>query len=150
MAIITSHSQFQNELAGFDYIIAITRGGLIPAFLVAKLTDIRGVDTFICQSYTDDHQKSQIDYTPKDYSHLKNKKILVVDELVESGDTMVFVVNKLSEYRPQQIKTFVVFRKDITTFEPDYYIKSVSKEWIYFKYDTVSLENIINYIAEPI
>jgi xanthine phosphoribosyltransferase len=144
MSIITSI----DSLKEFDYIVAITRGGLIPAFLVARITNIRNVDTFMCQSYTDDHQKHSIEYVKKDYSHLKGKKILVIDELVETGDTMEFVVNKLAEFEPTMIKTFVVFRKDITKFEPDFYIKDVAKEWIYFKYDEVELENIINYIAK--
>jgi hypoxanthine phosphoribosyltransferase len=140
--------QSVDQLKNFDYIIAITRGGLIPSFLVARLTNIRNIDTFICQSYTDDHQKHSINHTPKDYSHLKNKKILVIDELVETGDTLAFVVQKLMEFQPESIKTFVVFRKDTTTFEPDFYIKDVSKEWIYFKYDEVGLEDIIGYIAK--
>lgn len=140
--------QSADELKLFDYIIAITRGGLIPAFLIAKITNIRNIDTFICQSYTDDHHKHDIEFVDKDYSHLKGKRLLVVDELVETGDTMAFVTDKLMRWQPSDIKTFVVFRKDITVFEPDYYIKSVGNDWIYFKYDEVELENIINYISK--
>jgi hypoxanthine phosphoribosyltransferase len=143
MSLITSTA----ELKDFDYIVAITRGGLIPAFLIARITDIRLVDTFICQSYNDDHSRGNIKYTPKDMSHLKGKKVLIVDELVETGDTLKFAVEEISKYNPELIKTFVVFRKDITEFEPDYYVQEAGQSWIDFKYDEVELEGIINYIA---
>ena len=60
-------SQLTNitPLQDFDFIVAITRGGLIPAFLIARLTNIRNVDTFICQSYEDDHTKVDLSYFPK-------------------------------------------------------------------------------------
>jgi hypoxanthine phosphoribosyltransferase len=144
------HSKYPTleQLSTFDYIVAISRGGLVPAFLIARLTNIRRIDTIICQSYTDKRDKHSISYTPKDLSHLEGQKVLIVDELVETGETLEFVVNTIASANPSEIKTFVVFRKDITKFEPDYFLEDKSKEWIYFRYDEVELENIIGYIAK--
>jgi hypoxanthine phosphoribosyltransferase len=137
-----------NDLKDFDFIVAISRGGLIPAFLIANITNIRNVDTFICQSYDEDHNKHDLVYIPKNYSHLRAKKVLIIDELVESGDSLKFAVEEIQKAFPSLIKTLVVFRKDSTKFEPDWFLKDASKDWIYFKYDEVDLQGIINYIAK--
>ena len=136
------------DLNDFDFIVAISRGGMIPAFLIARITDIRNIDTFICQSYDDNHQKLDLVHFPKNYSHLRNQRVLVIDELVESGDTLKLAVTELKKSFPKSIETLVVFRKESTNFEPTWYLKSVSDEWIYFKYDEVGIDQIINYIAK--
>ena len=143
-------SQLTNiaPLQDFDFIVAITRGGLIPAFLIARLTNIRNVDTFICQSYNDDHTKLDLSYFPKNYSHLRGQRVLIIDELAETGDTLKLAVNKIQESMPAKVATMVVFRKESTQFEPDYYLHSVGDEWINFKYDEVELEGIIDYITK--
>jgi hypoxanthine phosphoribosyltransferase len=135
-------------LQKFDFIIAIARGGMIPAFLISRITNIRNIDTFICQSYTDDHVKQNVVSFPKNYSHLRGKKVLIIDELVETGDTLKCAVESIREAMPAEIKTMVVFRKDCTKYEPDYYIKEVGSEWIHFKYDEVELADIIGYIVK--
>jgi hypoxanthine phosphoribosyltransferase len=144
MSQLTSISDLQQ----FDFIVAIARGGMIPAFLISRITDIRNIDTFICQSYSDDHLKQDVVYFPKSYSHLRGKKVLIIDELVETGDTLRCAVDSIREALPADIKTMVVFRKDCTQYEPDYYIQSVGSEWIHFKYDEVELNDIISYIVK--
>jgi hypoxanthine phosphoribosyltransferase len=136
------------ELKNFDFIVAITRGGLIPAFLISRITNIRNVDTFICQSYDDNHNKQNVISFKKNYSHLRGKKVLIIDELVETGDSLKEAVEVISEAMPAEIKTMVVFRKNMTKYEPDWFIQDVGNEWIYFKYDEVELEDIISYIVK--
>jgi uncharacterized protein len=136
------------DLGEFDFIVAISRGGLIPAFLVARITNVRNVDTFICQSYDEEHVKHDLAYFPKNYSHLRGKKVLIIDELVETGESLKFAVQEIKKALPNEVKTLVVFLKECTEFEPDWYLKSVNKEWIYFKYDEVEMETIIDYIAK--
>ncbi len=143
-------SQLTNsdELKRFDFIIAIARGGLIPAFLISRITDIRNIDTFICQSYNDNHTKQDIVYFPKNYSHLRGKKVLIIDELVETGDTLKCAVESIKEAMPAEVKTMVVFKKSCTKYEPDWYIQEVGSEWIHFKYDEIELSDIISYIVK--
>ena len=57
-------------------------------------------------------------------------KILVVDDLVDSGQTMS-VVTKLFA---NKVKTAVLFRKPTTKFEPDFFVAEVG-EWVVFPYE---------------
>ena len=68
----------------FQGILAITRGGLVPAAIVARELDIHLVDTICISSYDHDSQR--------DLHVLKKvdgdgEGFLVVDDLVDSGNT---------------------------------------------------------------
>src|SRR3989344_6796701 len=71
-----------------DYIIGITTGGLIPLyFLAKKLDDMDNILTITATSYDKDRKKDlRILYLPK--VDLSNKKVLLVDEIAETGDTL--------------------------------------------------------------
>ena len=81
-----------NEVGPFHAIIAITRGGLVPAAIVARELGIRVIDTVCIASY--DHTKQG------DLQALKGvsaetaklgggtgKGLLIVDDLVDTGKT---------------------------------------------------------------
>ena len=65
-------------------ILAVSRGGLVPAAMMARELGIRYVDTICISSYDHDHQR--------DLSVLKRvdgdgEGFLIVDDLVDSGST---------------------------------------------------------------
>lgn len=64
----------------FDAIIAVCRGGLVPASLVARALDIHIVDT-LC-FVTKDNQEELIKTTA-----LADKNLLIVDDIVNTGRT---------------------------------------------------------------
>ncbi|MFH1158862.1 MAG: xanthine phosphoribosyltransferase [Pseudomonadota bacterium] len=113
-------------------IIAITRGGLIPAGIVARELEIRLVETVGISSY-DDKVRGQV-------SVIKgiDEKItgdgegwLVIDDLVDSGNTAK-VIRKLL---PKAHMATVYAKPD---GEPmvDTYVTWVSQDtWIYFPWD---------------
>jgi len=91
-----------------DYIIGIASGGIVPLGLLAKKMDIKNVLTVTARSYEEykDTKQSElvVSYLPK--LDLKDKKILLVDELADSGETL----KKLSlvmfeKYQPSELKT---------------------------------------------
>ncbi len=66
-------------------IIAITRGGLIPAAIVATELDIRVIDTICISSYKSDVQ--DVPEVLKSISLAGSKNWLLIDDLVDSGQT---------------------------------------------------------------
>jgi xanthine phosphoribosyltransferase len=69
----------------FAGIIAVARGGLVPAAIVARELDIRLVDTVCVSSYGDDNQRGAA--TVHKPVEGDGAGWLVVDDLVDSGAT---------------------------------------------------------------
>ncbi len=97
----------------FDWIVAIGRGGLVPAALIAQLTGIRRIDILPVWSYTDENQRGKLQYRRKDFSHFVGERILLVDDLVDSGETMKLAVELIAWWQPGSIKTAVIYKKRV-------------------------------------
>ena len=113
-------------------IVAITRGGMAPAMIVARELDVRTVDTISVKSY--DHQ-SQMDAkvlkAPDVDMMGDGTGILVVDDLVDSGKTLELV---RSLYPNAHFAT--VYAKPKGEPMVDTFITGVSQDtWIFFPWD---------------
>jgi xanthine phosphoribosyltransferase len=79
-----------NRLYGLDIkgIVAITRGGLVPACLLAHRLNVNMIDCLGAGSYVQDQRKKVALYKIP-HSHFKSMKgVIVVDELSETGNTL--------------------------------------------------------------
>ncbi len=117
---------------GWRAVVAITRGGMAPAMIVARELDIRTVDTISIKSY--DHQL-QSDATvlksPDAAMMGDGTGILIVDDLVDSGRTLE-VVRAL--YPKAHFAT--VYAKPKGRPQVDTFITEVSQDtWIFFPWD---------------
>ena len=113
-------------------IVAITRGGMAPAMIVARELDVRTVDTISVKSY--DHQ-SQMDAkvlkAPDVDMMGDGTGILVVDDLVDSGKTLELV---RSLYPNAHVAT--VYAKPKGEPMVDTFITGVSQDtWMFFPWD---------------
>ena len=117
---------------GWKGIIAITRGGLIPAGIIARELDIKIVETIGVSSYDDQTQRE---------AHiLKNINTalvgdgagwLVIDDLVDSGNTA-----KLLRDMVPAAHIAAVYAKPKGEPLVDTYITLVSQDtWIFFPWD---------------
>ena len=128
-----------NEIkaSGFkpDYLVGITVGGLVPLALMAKGLDINNVTTISANSYDKEKQgKLNITCLPK--IDLSGKKVLLVDEIAETGETLKQISDIfINEYKVDTLKTVVVVvNKDKCTFWPDYSAVEVNK-WVVFPWE---------------
>ena len=86
-------------------IIAITRGGLVPAAIMARELNIRFIDTICISSY--DNNESQADLQILKTLNGENKEdgkgLIVLDDLVDSGRTLRTVRTMLpkAHYAPR-------------------------------------------------
>jgi xanthine phosphoribosyltransferase len=117
-------------------IVAVTRGGLVPAAIVARELDVRVIDTISVASY--DHMtqgsgkilKGLAPEVSKDASTYKNW--LIVDDLVDTGGTARIV----REMMPGA-HFAAVYAKPAGKPMVDTYITEVSQDtWIMFPWDT--------------
>ena len=72
----------------FTGIVAITRGGLAPALLIAQILDIRTIETIAVKSYTDTQAGPvQLIKAPGDRVG-QGQNWLVIDDLADTGGTL--------------------------------------------------------------
>lgn len=118
---------------GFDLIVVMARGGLSVAQILSDLLDLP-IASFTIKSYKDLKQQETPVVTFKLGNKLDGKKILLVDDVSDSGKTFIRGIEYLKELGAQNIKTASVFIKPSTKYVPDYYEKSVT-DWIIFPYE---------------
>ncbi len=113
-------------------VVAITRGGMAPAMIVARELDIRTVDTISVKSY--DHQarvEAEVLKAPDAKLMGDGSGILIVDDLVDSGKTLE-LVRRL--YPKAHFAT--VYAKPKGRPMVDTFITEVSQDtWIFFPWD---------------
>jgi len=118
-------------------VVAITRGGMAPAMIVARELDIRTVDTISVKSYhsgggkADQRREAEVLKSPDAEMMGDGTGILIVDDLVDSGKTLELV----RELYPKA-HFACVYAKPAGEKQADTYITAVSQDtWIFFPWD---------------
>ena len=113
-------------------VVAITRGGMVPAMIIARELDIRVVDTISVKSYDHQSQSAAKILKSPDNSLMKNGKgVLIIDDLVDSGRTLEIVKDLYSEAHYATIYAKPKGRPMVDSF-----ITEVSQDtWIFFPWD---------------
>ena len=119
------------ELQPWKGIVAITRGGLVPASIIARELEIRLVDTICISSYDFQQQgATQVLKSPE----TGGEGWLLIDDLVDTGNTARIVKNLLSKAHFATVYAKPAGRPVVDTF-----ITEVSQDpWILFPWDTES------------
>lgn len=118
-------------------IVAITRGGLVPAAIVARELDVRTIETICIASYKHKDQGS-INIMKSIGNDIQaiidagdGDKILVVDDLVDTGKTGKVVREMLPEAHFATVYAKPAGREIVDSF-----VTEVSQDtWIYFPWD---------------
>lgn len=72
-------------------ILAVTRGGLIPAALVTRALGIKDIETIGLESYDDEQGQDEMVSTLKSAHPDYFENTLVIDDLVDSGKTLEYL-----------------------------------------------------------
>ena len=81
---------------GWRAVVAITRGGMAPAMIVARELDIRTVDTISIKSYDHQTQSEPVVIKAPDAALVGDGQgVLIIDELVDTGRTLDVVCDLL-------------------------------------------------------
>jgi len=115
-------------------LVAVAMGGLVPAAIVASLLRI---PMYIIElsHYEGRERKEEITVTYKP-SDIKDVPTLVVDDIVDTGETLKVVVNELVEVgvSTDNIKVGVLHKKPGACFEPDWYVY-LTKDWVVYPWE---------------
>jgi hypoxanthine phosphoribosyltransferase len=79
-------------------IVAITRGGMYPALMLAQYLNIKNIDTICLKSYTDDNKRGQIEVINDTFSEKwDDPSVLFIDDLFDSGNTIAYIGKKFKK-----------------------------------------------------
>lgn len=112
----------------FATIIAIGRGGLTFGHLLSDFLRIP-ICSITIQSYTDIKKQGEVKITEGLSSRIAGKRVLLVDDIADSGATLKRATSYLRRFRPESIAIATLFYKPHSTVRPDYFAKQTDL-WI--------------------
>jgi len=115
----------------FDTIVPISRGGLILGQMLGEFYNIRQVYAINTIGYDGTKKLDEVKVF-----HLpnleKSNRVLIIDDIVDSGDTLVAVLEVLKrEYPKVTFLTASLFYKTTAMIEPTWWVKKPQR-WIEF------------------
>lgn len=117
-----------------DAIVALARGGMMGAQLLGYGLDLRTIGLLRVASYDGDSQRETISIEGEP-GVAAARRILVVDDIVDSGLTLQAVKAYLRERYPQaEVKCAAPWYKPTACEQPDFTCREAT-EWIEFFWD---------------
>lgn len=116
-----------------DVIIAVARGGLLPAGALSYALGVKLSDAINVEFYTDVHQTlpDPVLLEPLlDTESIRDKRLLVVDDVADSGRTLALVL-ELLENLGASCRSAVLYAKSSSAVDPDFVWRRTD-EWIVF------------------
>ena len=151
LAIMISDSGFKPS-----HIISIARGGLRVGDILSRLFRVRsgylGVECYEIaeKGKVSDRQQNEVIFsrdissTTQDFGN----NILIADDLVDSGKSLIFSLKFLAAYKPFKgkninFKTAVLYKKPSSKISPDYVVHEMTtNDWLIFFYEENELISI--------
>ncbi len=117
-----------------DVILAIARGGMTLGHFLAEALEMRDLYSINSIHYEETRKLDTIDiFNMPDLS--KAKRVIMVDDIIDSGETMIEVKKVITQKYPDvELKVASVFYKEKALLRPDFTAREAT-EWIEFFWD---------------
>ena len=128
-----------------DLMAGVSSGGLVPERILSDLylAEKEKVTLAIMQvgfySGIDKTQRDPIIYQDLP-GHIYGKKILLIDDVADSGVSLEFALQYLRMKKPQEILVGTLYYKPWSTLKPDFYVEETS-HWIVFPHERMEFMN---------
>ena len=116
-----------------EIVVAIGRGGYVPArilcdyLLIHDLASIKVEHWGTCVV----REKAVVKFPL--CARIRNKKVLLVDDVTDTGETLRVSLGYLRRFRPLEIRTAVLIHKTCSAINPDYFLRKIIRwRWVIF------------------
>lgn len=116
-------------------VVAIGRGGYVPARIVCDYLMIKDLTTIKTEHWgiAGRSQKKKAVVKFPVGANIKNKKVLLVDDLTDTGETLEVSLKHLRSLSPKEIRSATLIHKTCSTIVPDYFVRKIIKwRWVIF------------------
>ena len=131
-----------------DIVIAVARGGYVPARLLCDFLGIENLVSIQSQHWTEAAKMAEKAIIKFEYKlNLKGMKALLVDDIVDTGESLLLAKKFIEkEWKPDELKIAALqWISPVAKFKPDYYVVEV-KEWTWFQYPWTRLEDVTQFL----
>ena len=123
-----------------DVLIGISRGGLVPVRLLSDYLNNPNVAIFRIEFYkgigkTNDLPKITHPLT----IDVKNKKVLIVDDVSDSGKSLIVAKEYIEKLGAKEIRIATIHYKPGSSFKPDYFVGETDA-WIIYPWEKKEAE----------
>lgn len=117
-----------------DIIVGISRGGWLPARVLSDLLDNPNLANIKVGFYVDVYKTSREPVITQQVSvSVKDKQVLVVDDITDTGKSLKLVWEKLMT-EAKEVKSVTLYHKPWSCFKPDLYSRETDA-WIIFPWE---------------
>lgn len=134
--LLTQAQKIQTQPYKPDTIIAIARGGLIPARILDDLLETTQFALLQIEFYMDIAQTKQeptLKQAPT--ASVLDKNVLLVDDIADTGKSLQLAKTLLQQQGAVEIKTVTLYHNPQSIIKPDFYGKETSS-WVVFPWET--------------
>ncbi|MHA1952757.1 MAG: phosphoribosyltransferase [Candidatus Heimdallarchaeaceae archaeon] len=118
-----------------DVIVGIARGGWIPARLLADFYGNRRTANIKIEFYDNTSRASDEPIITQEISeNVEGKIVLVVDDVADSGKSLIAAVEHVKNMNPKEIRTATLYYKKHSILKPDYYIRE-TQSWVVYPWE---------------
>ncbi|MEM1644377.1 MAG: phosphoribosyltransferase [Ignisphaera sp.] len=131
-----------------DVVIAISRGGYVPARLLCDFLGVENLISIQSQHWTEAAKKGERAIIKFEYIiDLSGYKALLVDDIIDTGESVILAKSFILEkWKPADLRVAALqWISPVAKIKPDYYYIEV-KEWIWFQYPWTRLEDVTQFI----
>ena len=129
-----------------DLVIAIGRGGYVPARLVCDFLLQDMLTSFKVEHWGMAAQEKPAVVVRFPLAvDIRNKTVLVIDDVTDTGKTLERALTYLKGLNPKEIRTAVLQHKVTSSFHPDYYARE-EHEWRWIINPWAVHEDVVGFI----
>jgi len=125
--------RIQKRNHGFDKIVAISRGGLVVARILSDFLQLP-ISHMTIVAYQEIGESNKPLITEGISVGVAGNKLLLVDEIVDKGRTLIRAKNYLANFGPKSIYAAVPIVKPLAQIKPDFSVYETDK-WVIFPYE---------------
>lgn len=131
-----------------DVVVAVARGGFVPARILCDFLDIDNLASMRVLHYGPGASKNETARITAPLNiDVKGLKVLVVDDLIDTGFTLKITLDHIKDSGASEVKSAALLYKRSADIAPDYYIQKILKwRWILFQW--AAIEDLTAFIKK--
>lgn len=118
-----------------DVLVGVSRGGLVPLRVFSDVLDIKKIGVLGIQFYKAIGETNKFpEITHEMPLNISGKKILIIDDVADTGKSLVEAKKYIGKKGAKEIKTATLHFKPTSIITPDYYIATTT-DWIIYPWE---------------